>query len=746
MTFKHNITFYFLLALISGTQFFAAAPLHSQDQFQNVPVTKNPFTNSQRITQPPLVKTVATNLRSFGVPFTINANDASFVEVQLYLSRDIGKTWTFYARQTTDKENFPFNAEQDGQYWFSLKTLNRDRQLIPEGDPQPELKIVVDTVKPKLDFRIESDAAGRVVCRWSAQDLNLSPETLQIYYQPVTASGPSKNWIKVPVQLNGTSRVGVYSDQIAWWPETTEQQLNVAVEIRDIAGNAAQVNRKITVPKTAWRHSSSAIAQITDAPNRGKRNGAGATSGSLQFPQPPESGFPRPLKTQETQFDSRQKTAQHPPSADCENGACEQNPKTHLTNSGIGSSAFNGKLVGSEVEFAAPPVPEGYQPRNLPENAIAIQPVNQHTNRGTVVWQSTVQQGAPKTQSSSSSTFGSSSSLAAQTSLGQTNQVHMNLPQTTPRRTVARPAANAPSNQAIMIRRGDQVIGQSSTKGATNQYRGLQSQAGINIPKPSLLPKIPEPQPGYSSTGNASFSSNRQTPSQPVAAPIPQANHGSRAPVQIIGSKRFRLEYGIDSIDPSGVARVDLWVTRDQGKTWSSWGHDPDSRSPFPVEVQDEGAYGFRIVVHSKDGLTGQGPASGDDADMWVVVDTQSPLARITSVPYGRQSEAGRLVINYSVSDTSLTLRPITLAYSGNPQGPWNLIEEGVRNEGRYVWKPQANVPDRIFLRIEANDKAGNVGVHILSQAIDVSGLIPRGTIHGVSPVGTKATSAGFRN
>ena len=131
---------------------------------------------------------------------------------------------------------------------------------------------------------------------------------------------------------------------------------------------------------------------------------------------------------------------------------------------------------------------------------------------------------------------------------------------------------------------------------------------------------------------------------------------------------------------------------------------------------------------------------------MWVVVDTQSPLARITSVPYGRQSEAGRLVINYSVSDTSLTLRPITLAYSGNPQGPWNLIEEGVRNEGRYVWKPQANVPDRIFLRIEANDKAGNVGVHILSQAIDVSGLIPRGTIHGVSPVGTKATSAGFRN
>ena len=38
--------------------------------------------------------------------------------------------------------------------------------------------------------------------------------------------------------------------------------------------------------------------------------------------------------------------------------------------------------------------------------------------------------------------------------------------------------------------------------------------------------------------------------------------------------------------------------------------------------------------------------------------------------------------------------------------------------------------------RVEALDKAGNVGIHALDQAIDVSGLVPRGTIRGVSPVG----------
>jgi hypothetical protein len=237
---------------------------------------------------------------------------------------------------------------------------------------------------------------------------------------------------------------------------------------------------------------------------------------------------------------------------------------------------------------------------------------------------------------------------------------------------------------------------------------------------------------------NAGFANQTQIP-DPVRAAQPSElpNRQTRAPSQIIGSKRFRLDYGIDAIDPSGVARVDLWMTRDDGQTWNAWGSDPDNQSPFPVEIQEEGRYGFRIVVHSKDGLTGQGPSSGDDADMWVLVDTQPPLTRITSVPYGRGDEAGRLVINYSVSDDFLTLRPITLGFSPNPDGPWTVIEDGVRNEGRFVWKVQPNVPDRVFLRIEAIDKAGNVGVHVLSQAIDVSGLVPRGTIHGVIPVDT---------
>ena len=208
----------------------------------------------------------------------------------------------------------------------------------------------------------------------------------------------------------------------------------------------------------------------------------------------------------------------------------------------------------------------------------------------------------------------------------------------------------------------------------------------------------------------------------------------SDSSLQHVNTIRFQLGYRIDAIDPSGVDRVVLWMTEDGGRNWKSWGTDPDAQSPFPVEVEHSGLYGFRIVIHSRDGLTGIAPRRGDRADMWVNVDTDPPQVRITSVPYGRGDEAGRLIINWEVADEFLTLRPITLSYRSHPQQPWQVIEHGLRNTGRYTWKVAPNVPEKVFLKLEAVDQAGNVGAFQLENLIDLSGLVPRGRIQSVQP------------
>ncbi len=779
-------------------------------------------------------KVIPTKLSGFGVPFKINSEDSSFIEVQLYLSRDTGKTWTFYGRKNTDGTEFSFEAGEDGEYWFALKTLSRDRRLLPEGDPQPELKILVDTVKPKLDVRFEADPAGRVVCRWQAIDRNIDPGSIKLLYQPVLSDGSVKPWQTVPVNLRGVARNGVYSDQLGWWPETTEATVNVAVEITDSAGNSARQTRKVNLPVTAWRTRSASTALPNLAANTNRQTALKPTAaGANALPQQPDWAYPGWKSSKELRQRGKgnfpidpkapassvglEKTAKHdsgkPSGVICENGVCRLAPKQEMPsrvenphqpvaqpaappqpaprqvavkqptkpilNRVASTQQSFIPLVGSPEEFVAPPVPAGYVPPQppvaqggggasglsyTPQADVAQQPPS------SVNWESEKDNWKPK---------GRMESSAALTSRRLDPTI---TPLPTRQSPVQPPPTDVPSNPGKMFFEGDRVIGQSSTMGRSNQYRG-QRQTVSSLSSPTLLPNAASDQANrFPETGHAPYqervgqgsmqrlpsknftragfnrgagSATRPDAKQPAGSgsrqglmnrsageassndgSIAKPNRTTRAPVQIIGSNRFRLNYGIDSIDPSGVGKVVLWMTRDDGQTWKTWGTDPDRRSPFPVEVTEQGRYGFRIVVQSKDGLTGQGPSSGDDADIWTVVDTTAPLAQITSVPYGRGAEAGKLIINYKVADPLLTLRPITISYAANPAGPWEIIKEGARNDSRFAWKVSREVPEQIFLKIEAADRAGNIATHVLSQAVDVSGLVPRGTIHGVTPVG----------
>ena len=82
----------------------------------------------------------------------------------------------------------------------------------------------------------------------------------------------------------------------------------------------------------------------------------------------------------------------------------------------------------------------------------------------------------------------------------------------------------------------------------------------------------------------------------------------------------FDLEYDAHSAGTSGVGKVELFGTRDGGRTWRSFGLDPNRRSPMQVRVNEEGIYGFRVVVTSRAGYGPRPPASGDQPDQWVCV------------------------------------------------------------------------------------------------------------------------------
>lgn len=788
-------------------------------------------------------KVVHSRLDGFGIPFKIDDQNGKFIEVQLYSSSNQGETWEFLARQPIDGTEFPFRARGEGEYWFALKTLDRNRRLLPEGEAQPELKIIVDTTRPELEFFVDTDRAGRVVCRWQAADRFLDAEATRLQYRAMQIdSSTSKESPWQDVALNPPQDLpgGIYSDQLAFWPDTETGQLEMRMAAVDQAGNFTVANRKTNVRRPAWRASTRATARPYDQPAVDPGN-VPSTSADVRSMtckdglcridgddrsefMSDETAWKQAFYSKLRRQENRRNNAPMNSFVDKKASSPDQRPSDHVTYQpprvGGGASSAHlavetqrtastrggvpAMLIGSEPEFAAPPVPEGWivpAPNNVarpvvpdPVETFSQSPVQSPLQSPS---QSPVpRDGFPQPNDVSSHRFPEASPYRqpssdprevdvwesavhrnendVRESVSSTNRPERSmlpLPSSSGRRTGSADAVVANPNTFRAV--GDRAIGASSTQWPRNQYQGLTPDRNATAAPAEMAPAVPneifrsnrsapamnmnwpsgqatpsrESAPVEKGTSFRSVSApmadlaNRNSPqnqmtAQPRNLGRPSVNGPTKANTQIISTKRFRLSYDIDAIDPSGVGKVDLWMTVDQGRSWKLWGSDPDNTSPFPVEVQQEGLYGFRVVIHSREGLAGSGPSSGDDADMWVRVDTQSPLAQITSVPYGRGNEAGRLVINYRVADPFLTLRPVRLSYSRSPQGPWTIIEDDLRNEGRYVWKVSRVVPDRIFLKIDALDSAGNVGTHLLPQAIDVSGLVPRGTIHAVEPVG----------
>lgn len=230
--------------------------------------------------------------------------------------------------------------------------------------------------------------------------------------------------------------------------------------------------------------------------------------------------------------------------------------------------------------------------------------------------------------------------------------------------------------------------------------------------------------------GKRYVASNKHSSSAEIASGLPP---GERP--RMVNSRLFELEYDIDSVGPSGIGRVELWGTRDAGKTWRSFTLDNDNRSPLLVNVEDEGVYGFCVVVTNGAGLGGQSPKAGDLPDLWVGIDLTKPTARIVSGRQGVDGEAGQLIISWQADDRTLAARPVALSFSQSRTGPWLPIASGLENTGRYAWTIDGRTPAQFYLRLEVRDEAGNVGTHETTEPIAIDQSRPTIRVRDIRPV-----------
>ena len=177
-------------------------------------------------------------------------------------------------------------------------------------------------------------------------------------------------------------------------------------------------------------------------------------------------------------------------------------------------------------------------------------------------------------------------------------------------------------------------------------------------------------------------------------------------------------------------------MTSDVGRSWRQLTTDADRQSPIDVQVDQEGIYGFRLVLVAANGLSGPTPRSGDLADMWIAVDETSPQAELTSARYGQGLQAGKLEILWEAQDRFLSERPVTLQYSESATGPWTTIAAGLPNSGHFYWPLDPSAPKQVYLRLEVRDLAGNVDADQTDVPVNLEALIPKGFLRSLVPRG----------
>ncbi|MBA4063689.1 MAG: hypothetical protein C0501_08250 [Isosphaera sp.] len=274
-------------------------------------------------------------------------------------------------------------------------------------------------------------------------------------------------------------------------------------------------------------------------------------------------------------------------------------------------------------------------------------------------------------------------------------------------------------------------------------------------PAPAATPPLATVEPRPPAAGGAGQPVPVWTGS-PTAGPAAAAPDAPRA--QVVNFLAFEMGYDVEARGTSGFGRLDLWVTRDDGRTWLKWSqHDGKAATVrvnlnVPGNPQPEGPYGFRVVPVSGAGLSDREPAGGDAPDFRVVVDVTRPTLDLFP-PTGDPTSPDTLVIQWRATDKNFGDDPITVEWADRPTGPWqpaavggDVVQAGagappvarrLPNTGQFAWRVPAGLPPRVYLRVTARDAAGNEQQVVTRDPILVDLVKPRAKINGIiTPVG----------
>ena len=179
--------------------------------------------------------------------------------------------------------------------------------------------------------------------------------------------------------------------------------------------------------------------------------------------------------------------------------------------------------------------------------------------------------------------------------------------------------------------------------------------------------------------------------------------------VEQLDKPDIAIGYQLATDSPPPVA-VDLFVSTDEGATWSQVSAPDTFANPLPYHAVDDGLYGFFIVLHGETGCTPD-PQPGSAPQRWVMVDRAAPTIRLRRMEVETTSTGGNILhLEWLATDATnnLPVGPVTLSYQTDNFGTFHTIARNLDARGTFDWHIPLNIAGELRIRLTAADRAGN--------------------------------------
>jgi hypothetical protein len=182
---------------------------------------------------------VHTRKSQFRIPYRYDAQEMQRLgaqEIRLYVSLDQGANWHHAATVPPPAGRFDFVAPGEGEYWFSVRTVDGLNRQFPPGERhEPGLKVIVDVTPPAFEVGIRQLEAGRVQISWRAEDPHIDTSTLRLEY----LQAGSRQWQPVSVVPQAAGRTS--------WSIPHGGVVAVRGSIADFAANVARAEQQASI-------------------------------------------------------------------------------------------------------------------------------------------------------------------------------------------------------------------------------------------------------------------------------------------------------------------------------------------------------------------------------------------------------------------------------------------------------------------------------------------------------------------